>query len=123
MNAKAESQSSAMDPLKWIAALAIIGGGIYGFYALEAQVLTPIRVVGLMVVIGIALFVASLTGKGKSFLGFMREANIERQKVVWPTRNETLQTTLAVVVVVILVGILIWLLDFAFGGLVGLLVG
>ncbi|MEM7709091.1 MAG: preprotein translocase subunit SecE [Pseudomonadota bacterium] len=123
MNAKVEPQSSAMDPLKWIAALAIVAGGVYGFYALEAQVLTPVRVVGLLLTIGLALFVAALTTKGRSFLAFMREANIERQKVVWPTRNETLQTTLAVVVVVILVGLLIWLLDWVFGGLVSLLVG
>ncbi|MEM7138706.1 MAG: preprotein translocase subunit SecE [Pseudomonadota bacterium] len=123
MNAKAEQPGSGADPVKWLAALAIVAAGGYGFYALEGQVLTPIRVVGLLAVIGVALFVAALTTKGRAFLGFMREANIERQKVVWPTRTETLQTTIAVVVVVILVGLMIWLLDWVFGGLVSLLVG
>jgi preprotein translocase subunit SecE len=40
-----------------------------------------------------------------------KEARIEIRKVVWPTRQETTQTTLIVVVMVILVGLILWAMD------------
>jgi preprotein translocase subunit SecE len=48
---------------------------------------------------------------GQSVLGFAREARIEVRKVVWPTRQETVQTTLMVIVAVILVGIMLYFID------------
>jgi preprotein translocase subunit SecE len=44
-------------------------------------------------------------------LGFITGAQNEVRRVVWPTRQETVQTTLAVVLMVFLVGIFLWLLD------------
>jgi len=41
----------------------------------------------------------------------MEGVNSERQKIVWPTREETLQTTLVVLVVALFGGVLFWLLD------------
>ena len=43
--------------------------------------------------------------------------------MVWPTRQETMQTTLIVVVMVILVGIFLWLLDVVLLWAVSLLTG
>ena len=48
---------------------------------------------------------------------------IEVRKVVWPTRQETIQTTLIVVVMVIIVAIILWLLDMFLGWSIGLLMG
>ena len=53
----------------------------------------------------------------------MREVDVERRKVVWPTRQETLQTTLIVVAVTIVVAIILFLMDTVFGGLVRWLIG
>ena len=50
-------------------------------------------------------------------------ANTEVRRVVWPSRTETLQTTLAVLVVVLLVGIFLWLLDMLLLWAVQLLTG
>jgi preprotein translocase SecE subunit len=50
---------------------------------------------------------------GKQFLGFLVEARTEVRKVVWPTRQETVQSTLVVVALVFLVGLLLWTLDAA----------
>ena len=55
--------------------------------------------------------------------GFISGANTEVRRVVWPTRAETLQTTLAVLVVVLLVGIFLWLLDMLLLWAVQLLTG
>jgi preprotein translocase subunit SecE len=123
MNAKAETGMSMMDTLKLLIATLMVAGGVWGFYQFEDQVLAPIRVLGLVAVIALALFTATLTDRGRAAVAFMKAANIERQKVVWPTRNETVQTTMVVIVVVILVGLLIWLLDWIFASSVSALVG
>ena len=41
----------------------------------------------------------------------MQSSRGELRKVVWPTRQETLQTTLTVFVFVLILGIFFWLLD------------
>ena len=110
MNAKAETQKTGMDTLKlWVAVL-LVGVGIYGFYHFEDQH-AVIRVLGILGVAGIALFIAAQTVYGRSILGFISGANSEVRRVVWPTRTETIQTTLVVILVVLLVGIFLWLLD------------
>jgi preprotein translocase subunit SecE len=43
--------------------------------------------------------------------------------VVWPTRQETTQTTLIVVVMVILVALVLWLIDSGLSYIVSLTIG
>ena len=50
-------------------------------------------------------------GAGACALGVHAGARAEVRKVVWPTRQETMQTTLVVMVMVVVVGIFLWLLD------------
>lgn len=118
MNAKAESESSALDIVKWLIAGAMVGASIYGFYYFQDQAYTWVRMLGVIAVMAIAAGIGATTEKGRAFVDFMKAANIERQKVVWPTRAETIQTTIVVLVVVILVGIMIWFLDWIFSNLV-----
>ena len=40
-----------------------------------------------------------------------RGANIERQKVVWPTRREAMMVTIMVIILVIIIGLFIALVD------------
>jgi len=42
---------------------------------------------------------------------FIQGARVELNKVVWPTREETIQTTLVVLVVALFGGVFFWLLD------------
>jgi preprotein translocase subunit SecE len=46
---------------------------------------------------------------------FMRQVQAEARKVVWPTRQETIQTTLVILVVVVILSIILWLIDMALG--------
>jgi preprotein translocase subunit SecE len=110
MNAKVEAESSRLDSLKLGAAVLMVAGGIYAFYHYEDQHLV-LRVLGLLTVAAIAVYIAAQTGLGRSVLGFISGAQSEVRRVVWPTRQETVQTTLAVVLMVFLVGIFLWLLD------------
>jgi preprotein translocase subunit SecE len=64
------------------------------------------------IIAGIALLsVASFTLQGKRFLQFAREARIELRKVVWPTRQETFQSTLVIVAVVAITALFLWGVD------------
>ena len=119
---KAETNSSR-DIVLWILFAVILGAGIYGFIYFDNQVMDLIRIVGLLVVIGIAATVAVKTAHGRQLFDYFREADIERRKVVWPTRQETTQTTLIVIAVTIVIGILLFIMDTIFGFLVRRLIG
>ena len=77
----------------------------------------------MLVGVGISVAIALQTVKGKEIWGYFRDAQIEVRKVVWPTRQETIQTTLIVIVMVILVAIILWLLDMFLGWSIGLIMG
>ncbi|UCC56060.1 MAG: preprotein translocase subunit SecE [Gammaproteobacteria bacterium] len=110
MNAKVGTESSGMDTLKlWLAVL-LMCAGIYGFYYFEDQH-AVVRALGIIAVAGISFFIAAQTGFGRNILGFVSGANSEVRRVVWPTRTETVQTTLVVLLLVLLIGIFLWLLD------------
>lgn len=51
------------------------------------------------------------TEMGQSVWAFTKGANIERQRVVWPTRQEAMQVTLLVIILVIIIGLVMWAFD------------
>ncbi|WP_282342681.1 preprotein translocase subunit SecE [Pseudomonas sp. PS02288] len=122
MNAKAEAKDSRFDLLKWLVVVALVVVGVVGNQYFSAE---PIlyRVLALLVLAAAAAFVALQTAKGRSFFGLAKEARAEIRKVVWPTRQETTQTTLIVVAVVLVMALLLWGLDSLLGWLVSLIVG
>jgi preprotein translocase subunit SecE len=122
MNAKVDPESSRLDSLKLGVAVLMVGGGIYAFYHFEGQHLL-LRVLGLLAVAAIAVFIAAQSSLGRSVFGFITGAQNEVRRVVWPTRAETMQTTLAVVLMVFLVGIFLWLLDMVLLWAIQLLTG
>ncbi len=116
MAAQSESKTSVLDSIKLLVALAIVIGGIAGFYYFAEHSLLY-RVLGLLALAVVALLVVFSTAQGKRLLGFIGESRTEVRKVIWPSKQETTQTTLIVVVVVFIVGIILWLLDmFLFWG-------
>ncbi|ERS12760.1 hypothetical protein Q668_17530 [Alcanivorax sp. PN-3] len=76
-----------------------------------------------MAVALVAAFVALQTEQGKSFNQLRKDSMVELRKVVWPTRQETLQTTLIVLVFVVIVALLLFVLDWALNGLISTLIG
>ena len=122
MTPKAEAQGSRFDLLKWLVVVALVVVGVVGnqYYAAS-----PIlyRVLALLAIAAVATFVGLQTAKGKSFFVLVKEARTEIRKVVWPTRQETTQTTLIVVAVVIVMALLLWGVDSLLGWLVSLIVG
>ena len=58
----------------------------------------------------------------QSWTRFFKETKMEMKKVIWPTRKQMIQYTVAVIVSVVLVSIMIVAVDFVFMGLSKLLV-
>ncbi len=117
MTPKTEVQESRFDMLKWLLVVVLVVVGVVGNQYYSAQ---PIlyRVLVLLVIAAAAAFVGLQTVKGKAFFVLAKEARAEIRKVVWPTRQETTQTTLIVVM-----ALLLWGLDSLLGWLVSLIVG
>ncbi len=122
MSEQTEKNGGGLDTVKLFAALALLIAGVMGFYYYSAES-TLIRVVGLLVVVGVAAFIAMTTAKGRQLAGFMSNSRTEVRKMVWPTRVETTQTTLIVLGVVLLVGIFLWLLDSLLGWVIRQFIG
>jgi len=114
MSVKAESKGSALDVVKNIIAVALVFVAIAGFYYYSEESFLY-RVLGLIAVSLVAAGVALSTTSGKNLLAFMKNARTEVRKMVWPTRVETMQTTLMVVVIVILLAIFLWFVDMLLG--------
>ena len=114
MSTNAEPKSSTLDIVKLVLALGLLVASIVGFYLFEEASLLY-RVLGLLAVAGLGVFVASTTTKGKGLLSFMGAARTEVRKVVWPSRQETMQTTLMVFIIVTILSIFLWFVDMLLG--------
>ncbi len=120
MNAKAEDASKVFDVVKQGMSLVIVIAAVAGFYYFaDAPGVTLLyRVLALVAVILLAVGIVLTTEAGKNVLQFAMEAKLEVRKIVWPSREETVRTTLLVFGMVFFVGLLLWLLDmFLFWGI------
>ena len=114
MVAKVDDSGARSDKLMLLAAGALAVIALVGFYmSVDAPLLY--RVLGLLAGLGIAVFVFTRTGQGRSAIGYIEDSRTEVRKVVWPTRQETTQTTLIVMLIVTLIGLFLWALDGLFG--------
>ncbi len=112
MNAKVESagNNSAADIAKLTLAIAVIAAGVVAYYwynDLPSWQRLFILLGGF--VVGGAI--GYMTRSGHALRDYLSESVFELRKVVWPTRQETLQTTLVIIVVVIILSILLGLID------------
>ncbi len=122
MNSTVETTGGKLDTFKLGLALLILIAALVGFYVYADETLLY-RVIGLLAAVGISVGIALQTDKGREIWGYFHDAQIEVRKVVWPTRQETVQTTLLVIGMVIIVAIILWLLDMFLGWSIGALMG
>ena len=98
------------DKVKLTAAILIAVAGVAGYYVLASQP-TWLRWIAVVVSLVLAAVVVGFSRYGSEFRRFVELARIELRKVVWPTRQETLQTTVVVFVFVAIAGVFFWALD------------
>ena len=116
MSARADAVNSSKgsDTALLVVAVLVVVAGVAGYYLLPhwmphlASIVPTAVVVGALVVAGAITW---FTATGRKAREFVRETQFEMRKVVWPTRQETLQTTLIVVIVVVLLSIVLGAID------------
>ena len=111
MNANTEtSPGGILDTVKLALAVALLIGGIAGFYEYEEQSLL-VSVSVILVAVALAIVAFMQTWRGRELWHFIQGSRGEIRKVIWPTRTEAVQTTLTVFVFVLILGIFFWGLD------------
>ena len=119
MNSKVEnSKSGYADTFLLLISVIMLLGGIGAYYYFQDLAITPVRVAALIAVTLLASWVAAQSQKGAMFFRFLKESDIERRKVVWPTHQEAVQTSLMVIVVTIIISIFLAGVDWAIGATV-----
>ncbi len=95
--------------MSWLGMMLVTAGAFFGTYYFHftAPILALIWIGWLVLTLTLGLF----TEQGKQVFSFAKEAKIELQKVVWPTRQETIQTTSIVMVMVTVTGFVLWGID------------
>ena len=121
-SSNANTSSSGMDIVKILLALIILTIGVVGFYYYSDQS-NLYRVLGLLAAALVAGGIAATSNRGRSLIGFLKNARTEVRKMVWPTRQEAFQTTLIVMVLVVIVGIFLFFVDKTLGWGVKFLLG
>jgi preprotein translocase subunit SecE len=104
---KSDAATTADNAQLTVAILCLVAG-IAGYYLLDNLWLRWGSVVAGLALGGV---VVALSGYGRRLWAFSESARVELRKVVWPTRDETLKTTIAVFVFVTIAGVFVWLLD------------
>jgi len=114
MNDEVKQQTAVpagADTAKLIAAIILVVGGIVAFYVLKSRPEAWASWVAMFggFLLGIVLF--AFSQYGRNFWQFFLESRIELRKVFWPSRQETLTTTMVVLVFVVIASTFFWLLD------------
>lgn len=108
-----EVTGSRYDTLLLVAALIALLGGMFVYYAFVAQMAKAVRLLIMFGGIGASVALVYQTEIGKTLWAYVQGSRVEVRKVVWPSRQETLQTTLIVAVFVLIIALLMWGLDAA----------
>ena len=112
MSAQTEtSQSGMLDTIKLLLAAAALLGGLYAYYYYEPSVAQALRVLMVLggTIAGIGIAMTSV--QGHRLWHFIQGSRVEIRKVVWPTKQETTQTAIAVFVFTLIMMLFFWLLD------------
>ena len=112
---------TALEKIKlWSAAVIVVASVYVAGYELGAQhpaARFGVLVGGLVMAAGLVWFSAS----GRFFVNYVRAAQVELRKVIWPTKEETLRMTGVVLIFVLIVMSFLWVVDFILSGLLEVL--
>jgi preprotein translocase subunit SecE len=114
--------AGSLDWLKWLVVVALLAGGVYGNWYYQDESLL-VRVVALITLAIVSALIAVQTERGRGIWSLMKEARIEVRRVVWPTNQETTQTTLVVIVLVFIFALILWGLDSRLGWAISSIIG
>ena len=113
---------NGLDWLKWLITVALLAFGVFGNWYYQDESLL-MRVVGMIGVAVVAVGIALQTQRGAAIWTLLKEARAEIRRVVWPSRDEALQTTVIVLALVLVFALILWLLDSALSWFVSSVIG
>jgi len=105
------SQSGTLDTIKLLLSAVALVGGLYAYYYYETDVVQALRFLMVLggAVVGIGIAMTSV--QGRRLWHFIQGSRVEIRKVIWPTKQETTQTAIAVFVFTLVMMLFFWLLD------------
>ncbi len=104
-----EAKSKLHEIMSWVAIVVITVAAFFCTYYFHVSgSIKALIWIGWLV---LTLVFGYLTAQGKQVFSFAKEAKVELQKVVWPTRQETIQTTSIVMIMVAVTGFILWGID------------
>ncbi len=110
MSVNGEANSGKRNGMLWaFITLVFVAALVANYYF--TSIATPIRIIAWIVIFGGLLGLAVLTDQGRIAIRFIGEAKIELRKVFWPTKQETIQTTVIVMAMVLVTALLLWGVD------------
>ncbi|OVZ60270.1 preprotein translocase subunit SecE [Pigmentiphaga sp. NML080357] len=109
-NPNVETVTSTADRIKLGLAIAAFVAGLVGFYALSNSP-TIARIGSIIAGVVVALVIAWFSEPGRRLIAFGQDSVQETRKVVWPSRKETIQTTVAVFAFVVVMALFLWVTD------------
>ena len=109
MNDKMNIKKTLKESLLWLVMAVVTVFAFIGSYCYNGTVLLHSMMwVGWFLVMFLSF---AYTEKGQQAYSFAKESKVELEKVVWPSRQETTQTTMIVVVMVTVAGFVLWGID------------
>lgn len=117
---KNQAKSNGKDILKWFL---VAGFLVAGFFVNNhfSDLALSLRAAGWIVLTCGTVFLAITTTNGQVFWRFLKASKQELRKVVWPSRQEAMQTTMLVIGLVALMALILWAVDSSLFALVGMI--
>jgi len=122
LTTNAENKAGFFDWLKWLIVVSLLSGGIFGNWYYQDEMLL-VRVIGLLAIAAAAILVALQTERGRAIWALLKESRTEVRRVVWPSNQETTQTTMVVLLLVFIFALILWGLDALLGWIVSSIIG
>ncbi len=117
-----KADSVGTDRLRWLVAVILILAGVGGNWYFQSESLL-VRVAALLAIAGVAVLIVWNSRKGREIVSLLRESRSEVRRVVWPTNQETNQTTLIVLIIVLIFSLILWGLDSLLGWIISSIIG
>ena len=121
--AAVERGPNALDMILIVMALSAVLAGMWAFYHYEDTEAAWIRWLIVLGSLVAAVLIALTSQIGRNLWKFIQDSRVELRKVVWPSRDESVKTTLVVFLFVTVAGLFFWLLDIALSWLAKQLTG
>jgi preprotein translocase subunit SecE len=105
------AEPTGADTAQLIVSIFLVLGGIVAYYLLKSRPEAWASWVAMFGGIAAGVLLFAFSGYGRRFWRFVLDARVELRKVFWPSRQETMTTTMVVLVFVVIASTFFWLLD------------